>query len=58
MAERLWRVTQVSKILASEYRSLFSHGETRVGSNPTPLISVFEVMFFLFYHRGGWDLEA
>jgi uncharacterized membrane protein len=39
MAERLWRVAQVViKLGLVKQIFLNSHGETRVGSNPTPLI--------------------
>jgi hypothetical protein len=40
MAERLWRVAQVcvSYLVWLKTDFLISHGETRVGSNPTPLI--------------------
>lgn len=42
MAEWLWRVTQANKLLFGEQ---VSHGATRGGSNPPPLIYLF---FFLF----------
>lgn len=39
MAEWLWRVAQVLFLTSSSSKlDENSHGETRVGSNPTPLI--------------------
>jgi hypothetical protein len=37
LARRLWRVAQVVTDLIWQTDFLISHGETRVGSSPTPL---------------------
>lgn len=58
LARRLWRVAQVVTDLIWQTDFLISHGETRVGSSPTPLKSFWLSSLFALDIIGYMELTS